>query len=78
MDKTLMMVSFDEESGQYKISLGEGSSIPETAFSMAVVIKCLVKDGYLEKKEDMVELINKYLTDPQYEEIEDVDNSNNG
>lgn len=72
--KVLMQVSFDEDNGNYSVMLGEGSSVPETAFSMAVVIKCLIKDGYLENKSEIMTLVNKYLDDPQYNELEEKEN----
>ena len=67
----LITVSFDHDTGKYNISLGKGSNVPETAFAITVVIKCLLKDGYIKDKSEILDLINKYLTDPQYEEVKD-------
>ena len=38
---------------------------------MSVVIKCLMKDGIIKSPADVTDLIDKYLNDPQYEEVKD-------
>lgn len=68
---TLMSVNFDAKNNVYSIGLARGSNVAETAFAMTVVIKCLLKDGVIEKTSDITDLINKYLQDPQYEELKD-------
>lgn len=68
---TLMTVGFDQDKNTYCVSLGKGSNVAETAFAMAVVIKCLTKDGVIKKHKDIIDLVEKYLTDPQYEEVKD-------
>lgn len=67
----LICVAFDEDKGNYFVDLGKGSSIPETAFGVCIIIKCLLKDGYIKDKAEFLDLVNKYLDDPQYEEITD-------
>ena len=67
--KILMAVAFDETNNTYSVDLGAGSSVPETAFSMSIVIKCLLKDGIITNASEVTDLINKYLTDPQYSEV---------
>ena len=68
LSQDLLRVSFDNENGRYEVEVPQGSSLNETAFCIAVVIKCFVRDGLIEK-EEMLELINKYLEDPQYQEV---------
>lgn len=73
--KLLMAVAFDETKNVYTVDLGKGSNVAETAFSMAIVIKCLLKDKVIEKAEDVTDLINKYLKDPQYDEVKEDEQS---
>ena len=66
----LMAVAFDQTNNTYSVDLAKGSNVAETAFSMAVVIKCLIRDGIIKEAKDVTDLINKYLDDPQYNEVE--------
>ena len=65
----LMAVAFDQTNNTYSVDLAKGSNVAETAFSMAVVIKCLIRDGIIKEAKDVTGLINKYLDDPQYNEV---------
>ena len=65
----LMAVAFDKTKNTYSVDLAKGSNVAETAFSMAVVIKCLIRDGIIKEAKDVTDLINKYLEDPQYNEV---------
>ena len=65
----LMAVAFDHTNNTYSVDLAKGSNVAETAFSMAVVIKCLIRDGIVKEAKDVTDLINKYLDDPQYSEV---------
>lgn len=65
----LMAVAFDQTNNTYSVDLAKGSNVAETAFSMAVVIKCLIRDGIIKEAKDVTDLINKYLEDPQYNEV---------
>lgn len=70
----LMAVAFSESKNSYIVNLARGSNVAETAFAMSVVIKCLMKDGIIKSPTEVTDLINKYLNDPQYEEVkEDAD-----
>lgn len=68
-EKLLLGVAFSEKDNTYAVDIPAGSSVAETAFVMSVVIKCLVRDGIVEKPTDVTDLINKYLEDPQYQEV---------
>ena len=65
----LMAVAFHQTKNTYSVDLAKGSNVAETAFSMAVVIKCLIRDGIIKEAKDVTDLINKYLDDPQYNEV---------
>ena len=69
--KLLLAVAFDEENSRYSVDIPAGSNAAETAFAMAVVIKCLVKDGIIDDHKMMTDAITKYLTDSQYEEVQE-------
>lgn len=67
----LMTVAFDHVKNAYFVDLGKGSNVAETAFAMTVVIKCLLKDNIIKNASEVTDLINKYLSDPQYNEVEE-------
>ena len=67
----LMAVAFSESKNSYIVDLAKGSNVAETAFAMSVVIKCLMKDGIIKSPTDVTDLVNKYLNDPQYEEVKE-------
>ena len=67
----LMAVAFSESKNSYIVDLAKGSNVAETAFAMSVVIKCLMKDGIIKSPTDVTDLIDKYLNDPQYEEVKE-------
>ena len=67
----LMTVAFDHVKNAYFVDLGNGSNVAETAFAMTVVIKCLLKDNIIKNASEVTDLINKYLSDPQYNEVEE-------
>ena len=67
--KILMAVAFSEADNTYTVDLAQGSSVAETAFSMSVVIKCLIRDGIIKSSNEVTDLIDKYMNDPQYNEV---------
>lgn len=68
---TLLQVGFNEDLKSYFVNLAAGSNVAETAFAVTVIIKCLIKDKIIEKAEDFTDLVNKYLNDPQYDEVKE-------
>ena len=66
--KNILEVSSNDE-GLYQIKIGEGNSVEEVAFAISVIIKCFNRDEVI-AKEDMLTLIDKYLNDVQYEEVQ--------
>lgn len=72
-NKVLMLaVALDIDKNVYSVDIPKGSTINEVAFNMAVVIRCMVKDGVVKDAKEMIDLIIKYSTDSQYEEVKEV------
>lgn len=71
MVKTILSISTDSDTGEYGISVAEGSNVPETMFAVAAMIRCFVRDGIIENAEVATDMLNKYLNDSQYDEVED-------
>lgn len=76
MKKSILTVSFDDETGSYSVSIPQGSSVQETAFAMSVIVRCLHRDGMVARQEEFIDLINHYCNDSQYEEIKETNNEN--
>ena len=73
--KTILKVDFNDEDGRYYIAAGNGSSTSECAFACAVVARVFAKQGFISDTQEFEEMIHKYLTDPQYDEVPDVENT---
>lgn len=69
MKKLILAVVVDDENNSYSVDIPAGSNAAETAFAMSVVIKCFVKDGIVDNHEVITNMIEKYLTDSQYDEV---------
>ncbi len=69
--KNILSVNFDEETGNYNVIIPTGSNMAETAFAMSVIIKCFVKDKIIDNASIITNLIERYLTDPQFDELEE-------
>lgn len=71
--KVLMLaVALDPDKNVYSVDIPKGSSINEVAFNIAVVIRCMLKDDVIKDAKEMTDLIIKYSTDGQYEEVKEV------
>lgn len=66
--RVLLECSFDEDEGVYSFRSPSGASASEVIFCMASLIKCFDRDEVMDK-DIATDLLNKYLTDPQYEEL---------
>lgn len=73
MKKLLLGVAYDDETNTYSVDIPAGSNVAETAFSVAVVVKCMVRDKVIEDGKVFTDMLNKYITDPQYEEVKEND-----
>lgn len=69
--KKIVDVAFNPEDGKYYVTAGEGSNVNECAFACAILVKIFVKNGFIKEAKDFEDLIHKYLTDPQYDEVDD-------
>ena len=74
MDKVILEISLNEDGTKYNIKVPQGMSLQELMFSIAAMIKCLIRDGAITKQEEATELLMKYLTDSQYEEVKEENN----
>lgn len=68
-NKKLILAVACNEDGNYYVDIPAGSNAAETAFAVAVVIRCFVKDGVIENPNVMLDLITKYATEGQYDAI---------
>lgn len=73
--KTILKVDFNDEDGRYYIAAGNGSSTSECAFACAVVARVFAKQGFISDTQEFEEMIHKYLTDPQYDEVQDTEDT---
>lgn len=73
--KTILKVDFNDEDGRYYIAAGNGSSTSECAFACAVVARVFEKQGFISDTQEFEEMIHKYLTDPQYDEVQDTEDT---
>lgn len=73
--KTILKVDFNDEDGRYYIAAGNGSSTSECAFACAVVARVFEKQGFISDTQEFEEMIHKYLTDPQYDEVPDTEDT---
>lgn len=71
--KTILKVEFNAEDGRYYIAAGDGSSTSECAFACAIVARIFAKQGFISDTKEFEDLIHKYLTDPQYDEVPETD-----
>lgn len=65
----ILTVTYDINKGSYKVTLGKGSNAAETAFAMAVTIKCLKRDGFIEDTPMFLKQVETYCNDPQWDEV---------
>ena len=76
-DKQLVLaIAYSTEKNVYSFDIPQGMSLQEVAFAVSALAKCLKRDGVIETEQIFVDLINKYLNDPQYNEVT-YDESNN-
>ena len=59
MKNNLLVVSFDDETNRYSIEIPKGSSVPETVFSFAIVVKCWLRDGVIKETNDIFKMLEK-------------------
>nr|DAR14303.1 MAG TPA: hypothetical protein [Caudoviricetes sp.] len=68
----MLTVSLDIDKNIYQVDVPKGSTVNEIAFNMAVVIRCLLKDNVIKDVTEMTDLVIKYCTDGQYDEVKEI------
>lgn len=68
--KTVLAVQYDITTNQYLIGTCQGSSVAEMAFATMVVARTLTRDGHIKSEQDFLDLVKKYIDDPQFREVE--------
>ena len=71
--KNILSISVNDETGDYGIAVAEGSNVAETMFAISAMIRCFVRDKVIENSKIATDMLQKYLTDPQYEEVKEND-----
>lgn len=66
-------VLFDTNVNGYQIYLYPGMTVAEIAFDVMVTIRLLIKDGYIKNKKEFDDLVKKYITDPQYKPLNEIE-----
>lgn len=69
IERQILAVTSDESNGTYKVNIAQGSSVAEVAFAVAVVSKCLVRDKVIKDNKEFLNLVTKYCTDSQFDEV---------
>lgn len=70
-DKLILRIGFDNVSNKYSAQIPEGMSLNEVVFGFAALVRCLVRDGIIDDHKVIYDLLTKYLTESQYEEVKE-------
>lgn len=76
--RLILAIGFNETTGRYEINIPAGSNVPECAFGVAALIKCLVREKIMDNPQDFIDLVSKYTYDTQYSELEGNENAVQG
>lgn len=69
-DKQLILaIAYSADKNQYSFDIPQGMSLQEVAFAVSALARCLKRDKVIETEQIFVDLVNKYLNDPQYNEV---------
>ena len=66
----ILAIAYSTNKNQYSFDIPSGMSLQEVAFAVAALAKCLKRDNVIETEQLFVDLVTKYLNDPQYNEVE--------
>lgn len=69
--KNILSINFNEDDGSYQIAVREGSNVAEAMFATAAMIRCFVRDEIIDDENVALDMLRKYLGDPQYAEVVD-------
>lgn len=70
--KTLLKVETEDDKN-YSIVCDEGVTVTEVVYGMAMVARCLLKEGYYDNPIAIEALFHKYLTSEEYNELKEDD-----
>lgn len=76
-NKIILEISFNEEIGNYNIRVGSGMSVNECVFAISAFMRCLVRDNVVEGKQILLDLLSRYLNDPQFDELKPTEETEN-
>lgn len=76
-NKLILEVSFNEETGNYGMRVGAGMTVNECMFGISAFMRCLVRDNVVEGKQILLDLLSRYLNDPQFDELKQAEEVNN-
>ena len=71
MEKIVLQITLSEDGKKYNIKASEGMSLNEMMFGVAAAIRCLIRDKVIPNADTATNMLTKYLTDSQFNEIED-------
>ena len=71
MNEVILEITLSEDGTRYGIKVAKGMSVNEMMFAVAAAIKCLVRDGVIEKTEIATDMLDRYLTDEQFAEVQE-------
>ena len=71
MNKAILEISVNSDTGEYQIKIAERSNLAETMFAISAMIRCLVRDGVIDNAKVATDLLIKYLNDSQYDEVKE-------
>lgn len=74
MSRLIFTASSNDETGDYEIKIEKGTSSHEVVFMMNAIIKMFVRDGIFKTEKEIYDLLHKYATEAQYEELKKDDN----
>lgn len=69
MNRLIFTASSNDETGDYKFKIEQGTSSHEVVFVMNAIIKTFVREGIFKTEKEIYDLLNKYSTEPQYAEL---------
>ena len=69
--KNILSISVEPDTGNYQINVAQGSNVAETMFAISAMIRCFVRDGIIDDVKIATDMLNRYLTEEQYEEVRD-------
>ena len=72
-DRVLQYGVLHSDNG-YQVYVYPGMTVAEIAFNVMVTIRLLESGGYLNDKNELIDLITKYYDDPQYAPLEGENN----